>query len=72
MRSGIISYRRSINVRAWGIKSNRHLTDALHYIDQATGEKLSADVVIKGHENDPYVTESKTINNYTIIVASFL
>jgi hypothetical protein len=45
----------------------RKTSVTVHYIDQTTGETLSSDVVINGHENDPYTTESKTFDNYVLV-----
>ena len=36
------------------------------YIDKMAGEELAEDVVINGHENDPYQTEEKTFAGYVL------
>ena len=37
------------------------------YIDKNTGEKLTEDVVQKGHEGDNYTTERKTFDDYKLV-----
>ena len=37
------------------------------YIDQATGEKLTADIEQPGHEQDRYTTDRKTFENYKLV-----
>src|SRR5699024_9927850 len=36
-------------------------------IDEITGEKLTEDVLIQGHENDPYTTEEKEFEGYDLV-----
>ena len=38
----------------------------VEYIDKQTGEKLVPDIILKGHENDPYETEQKQFENYSL------
>ena len=42
-------------------------TVRVEYVDKLTGEKLVEDVVISGHENDPYTTEQKEFEGYDFI-----
>ena len=39
----------------------------VEYIDKLTGEKLTEDVIISGHENDEYKTEQKEFEGYDFI-----
>ncbi len=39
----------------------------VQYIDEITGEKLTEDVIINGHENDPYTTEEKEFEGYDLV-----
>ena len=39
----------------------------VEYIDEITGEKLTEDVLIQGHENDPYTTEEKEFEGYDLV-----
>ena len=39
----------------------------VEYIDKVTGEKLTEDEIIEGHENDSYKTEEKEFDGYTLI-----
>ena len=38
----------------------------VEYIDKLTGEKLTEDIFIQGHQNDPYETEAKEFKNYVL------
>ena len=39
----------------------------IQYIEKATGKKLADDVVIEGHQNDVYTSETKEIKGYALI-----
>ena len=39
----------------------------VEYIDKISGEKLTEDVIINGHENDPYTTEEKEFEGYDLV-----
>ena len=39
----------------------------VEYIDKLTGEKLTEDVIINGHEEEDYETEQKDFENYELI-----
>ena len=38
----------------------------VEYIDKSTGEKLTEDIIINGHENDEYTTEEKEFEDYIL------
>ena len=38
----------------------------VEYIDKLTGEKLTEDIFIQGHQNDPYETEAKEFKEYVL------
>ncbi len=44
----------------------RKVKVTVEYIDKATGNKLTEDIIIQGHENEKYVTERKEFEGYKL------
>ena len=53
-----------IEVRYYYIKKTKVIVE---YIDKKTGNKLTEDVVINGHEGDNYMSESKNFEGYDFV-----
>ena len=53
-----------IEVKYYYIKK---ATVRVEYIDKQTGEKLTEDIIIEGHENDEYTTEEKEFKDYKLV-----
>ena len=53
-----------IEVKYYYIKK---ATVRVEYIDKQTGEKLTEDIIIEGHENDKYTTEEKEFKDYKLV-----
>ncbi len=53
-----------IEVKYYYIKKAKVIVE---YVDETTGEKIAKDETIEGHENDSYKTESKDIEDYTLV-----
>ena len=53
-----------IEVKYYYIKK---ATVRIEYIDKETGEKLTEDETIEGHEGDPYETEEKEFKDYKLV-----
>ena len=53
-----------IEVKYYYIKK---ATVRVEYIDKETGEKLTEDITIEGHEGDSYETEEKEFNDYNLV-----
>ncbi|MCI8276660.1 MAG: MucBP domain-containing protein, partial [Clostridia bacterium] len=53
-----------IEVRYYYIKKTKVIVE---YIDKKTGNKLTEDVVINGHEGDNYMSENKNFEGYDFV-----
>lgn len=53
-----------IEVKYYYIKK---ATVKVEYIDETTGEKLTTDIIIEGHQNDEYTTEEKEFEGYKLV-----
>ena len=45
---------------------HRKASVRVEYIDKLTGDKLTEDEIIQGHQNDPYETEAKEFEDYVL------
>ena len=62
--SGTMKRDEVIEVKYYYIKKAKVVVS---YVDESTGEKISEDTEINGHENDNYTTESKDISGYSLV-----